>query len=51
MKVRKVLFGMILFSVGFHFTSQAQQKDSLLVQLSRKWSNSKICLENGSFNA
>ncbi|GAC1310226.1 MAG: hypothetical protein NVSMB24_27050 [Mucilaginibacter sp.] len=41
MKVTKVLIGMILFSVGLHFTSQAQQKDSLLVQLSRKWADSK----------
>jgi uncharacterized damage-inducible protein DinB len=41
MKGIKALGVMILFSVGFHFTSTAQQKDSLLVQLSKKWSDSK----------
>jgi uncharacterized damage-inducible protein DinB len=41
MKITKVLCVMILFSVGLHFTSRAQKKDSLLVQLSRKWVDSK----------
>lgn len=41
MKVIKAFGTMILFTVGLHFTSLAQQKDSLLVELSKKWANSK----------
>ena len=41
MKVSKSFMCLLLFTTIISFSCQAQQKDSLLVQLARKWSDSK----------
>jgi len=42
MRIPKILFPLMLFILGLPFIIKGQQKDSLIIQLSRKWSNSKI---------